>query len=257
MDNVNIEVTEKMKGITLVLPYTKPADVKTIPLLPRLSIKIDKLEINGKKRIRGKKALLCLGSDEEYGKLNSKNTTSAESFETINMHWVLKRKDKNYVLEYSSLIGRKPIIFEIPQNSKTVKLDYRIKYPDNTFSPLYTKTVNLIWDIKNSIAKRKFDIYIYGLNGNTKSMYDDKTLFYSFPATDPLNKEDIYKEMEVLYNNLSVAQQNVLKTSFDKACNYIDKLNKTPDEFEGSIDFIDANNRRNPFIGFVFSKITD
>ncbi len=153
-DNTNVEITGN-KGITLEISYIKPSGREVIPLSPRLSIKIDKLEINGNKRIRGKKPLLWLGSDEEYGKLNSKNTTSAESFETINMHWSLCKENRKYSLEYSSLIDNKPKLFEIPENARNMTLTYRIKYPDNTFSPPYTKKVDLIWNIKDK-AEREY-----------------------------------------------------------------------------------------------------
>ncbi|NLK45169.1 MAG: hypothetical protein GX297_00695 [Treponema sp.] len=46
MEDTNIEIAEKMDGITLNITYVKPEEVALIPILPRSSIK---LVINGKK----------------------------------------------------------------------------------------------------------------------------------------------------------------------------------------------------------------
>ena len=256
MDNTRIEITEKMHGITIDISYLKPEGVEVIPVLPRSSIKIEKLVINGNKQIRGRKPLLWLAADEEYGKLNAMGTTTAESLETIDMYWSLGKKGEKYILEYSSLIDDKPTLFQIPENAKNMTLTYRIRYPDNTFSPVYTKKVDFTWNIKNVFKKRTVDIYIYGLNENSKSMYDDKTLIYSAPASYTITKEDISKGMDLLYTNLSLLQKKELKVTLDKAYTYVNNL-KQPIDFEGSIDFIDSDSRQTPFIGFVFSIVDE
>ena len=155
MDNRYIEITEKMDGITLELTYIKPEGIVEIPFLPRSSIKIDKLVVNGNERIWGIKPLLWFGADEEYGKLNSVKTTAAESVQTLEMYWSLVKKNGKTVLEYSSLIDKKPTLYEIPENVKSVTITYQIRYPDKTFSPKYTEKFEFIWDIKDLIRKSR------------------------------------------------------------------------------------------------------
>ena len=58
------------KDVIVPLPYLKPKGVAAIPIHSRLSVKIDKLVINGKKRIRGKRIWWWMGADETYALLN-------------------------------------------------------------------------------------------------------------------------------------------------------------------------------------------
>lgn len=133
------------KDIIVSLPYIKSEGVTATPIHSRLSVKIDKLVINGKKRIRGKRIWWWMGADETYALLNHQVANTKESIENIDMSWNTEKTDKGYKLVYSSLIYSVPTIYEIPDTAKEVSMTYRVKFPDGSFSPENTIHFNLSW----------------------------------------------------------------------------------------------------------------
>lgn len=122
-------------SIDISLPYLKPEGVTEIPIHGRLSIKIDGLEINGKKKIRGQRIWWWMGADETYALLNTQTVDGEQSGERITMSWDIEKTDKGYSLIYSSLIYSSPTVYKIPDTAEEVSMTYRIKFPDGTFSP--------------------------------------------------------------------------------------------------------------------------
>lgn len=132
-------------GIIVSLPYIKSEGVTATPIHSRLSVKIDKLVINGKKRIRGKRIWWWMGADETYALLNHRIADAKESIEYIDMSWSTEKTDKGYKLVYSSLIHSVPTIYEIPDTAREVFMTYRIKFPDGSFSAKNTIYFKLLW----------------------------------------------------------------------------------------------------------------
>ena len=78
------------KDIIVSLPYIKAEGVTATPIHSRLSVKIDKLIINGKKRIRGKRIWWWMGADETYALLNHQVANTKESIENIDKKKLIK-----------------------------------------------------------------------------------------------------------------------------------------------------------------------
>ena len=133
------------KDVIVPLPYLKPKGVAAIPIHSRLSVKIDKLVINGKKRIRGKRIWWWMGADETYALLNHQVADTKEGIENLDMSWDVEKADEGYKLVYSSLIHSVPTIYEIPSTAEEVFMTYRIKFPDGSFSTENTICFKLSW----------------------------------------------------------------------------------------------------------------
>ena len=203
------DFNEKILG----LPYTKSEGVTVLYRHPEVSVVIEEIIIDGSEKYTGEIFHYDVGDVGNEPRL--KETEPGKCFLSEEMRWSVKNENEpgNRYLFFSSLVERHPIYYKIPENTKSIKIRYHIRYPNRTYSDSYEKTFNLEWNLPDKDYSLMIEVLLYLYqNGEYIGI---KTLGKTgISITD--TPDDFYLFLENIFESLPDEQRIELTDSYNE-----------------------------------------
>ena len=214
----------------LELPYTKSEGVTVLYRHPEVSVVIEEIIIDGSEKYTGEIFHYGVG---DVG--NEPRLIEAEPGKILleeKMRWSVLNENEpgNRYLFFSSLVERHPIYYEIPENTKSIKIRYHIRYPNRTYSDSYEKTFNLEWNLPDKDYSLELEVYLFMYKNG--EYIGQKVLGESnISITD--NTDDLLYFLDNIYNNLTEEERIELTDSYNEMVSVLEKktLYKQGDRF--------------------------
>ncbi len=204
----------------LGLPYTKSEGVTVLYRSDQVSVVIEEIIIDGSEKYTGE--IFDYGVGDVANEPRLKEAEPGKILLEEEMRWSVKNENEpgNRYLFFSSLVERHPIYYKIPENTKSIKIRYHIRYPNRTSSDSYEKTFNLEWKPpeKDYSLVLEVDLYMYK-NGE---YIGQKVLGESnISITD--NTDDLLYFLDNIYKNLTEEERIEVLESYNEMVTVMEK----------------------------------
>lgn len=220
------DFNEKILG----LPYTKSEGVTVLYRHPEVSVVIEEIIIDGSEKYTGEIFHYDVGDVGNEPRL--KETEPGKILLEEEMRWSVNYENETgkRFLFFSSLVERHPIYYKIPENTKSIKIRYHIRYPDRTSSDSYEKTFNLEWNLPDKDYSLVLEVYLFMYKNG--EYIGNKILGESnISITD--NTDELLYFLDNIYNNLTEEERIELTDSYNEMVSVLEKktLYKQGDRF--------------------------
>ena len=197
----------------LGLPYTKSEGVTVLYRSDQVSVVIEEIIIDGSEKYTGEIFHYDVGDVGNEPRL--KEAEPGKILLEEKMRWSVLNENEpgNRYLFFSSLVERHPIYYKIPENTKSIKIRYHIRYPNRTYSDSYEKTFNLEWNLPDKDYSLMIHVILF-VYKNGKYIGKKDLGEVSISITD--TPDDFYVFLESIYQSLPDEQRIELTDSYNE-----------------------------------------